>query len=197
MLKKPILLSLTLAVVMLTPVLMVYAEDLSPDTVDLLGLTEEGFDEVYERLLNDAEEDTSRPKWLIRTWGYSWKLEPPTVDSASQDIHYRMSMKLVATRVYVTKDGYKLYRLKGTIIHDGKSVEVYGVAILDKDGCFCMKLDADESLGFRLFGCGRIRPENGHVRLWMRGRFELCNSHYGFLQRGYAIRINVTSLAEI
>jgi hypothetical protein len=62
-------------------------------------------------------------------------------------------MKLVATRVYVTKDGYKLYRLKGTIIHDGKSVEVYGVAILDKDGCFCMKLDADESLGFRLFGC--------------------------------------------
>ena len=132
----------------------------------------------------------------FRTWSYLWKLESHSVDSASPDIYFRMS-KLVATRVYVTKDWYKLYRLKGTIIHYGKSIEVYGAAILDKHGCFCMKLDADESLGFRLFGCGRIREENDYVRLWMKGRFELRDLHYGFLQRGYAIRINVTSLTEI
>ena len=197
MLKKPILLSLTLAVIMLTPVLMVYAEDLSTESIDLLGLTEEGFDEAYEKLLNCAEEDLSRPKWLIRTWGYSWKLEPSISDSAAQEIHYRISMKLIATRVYVTKDGYKLYRLKGVIIHDGKTLNVYGIAILDNHGCFCLKLDADESLDFRLFGCGRIRPENGFIRLWMKGRFELSNIHFGFLQRGYAIRIRATNLTEI
>jgi hypothetical protein len=107
-----------------------------------------------------------------------------------------MSMRLLATRTYVTKCGNKLYRLKGSMTHDGKTIKVFGIAILDKHGRFCMKLDAEESLGFRLFGCGRIWPWYGIIRLSMKGRFELTNAHFGFIQRGYAKRINLTSLSE-
>jgi hypothetical protein len=174
----------------------VYADDSISDNVNLLGLTEEDFDNLYDDLLNEAEKDLSRPRWLVLTKGYSWKREPSTSDVAQPEVCYRMSMKIVATRVYITKDGYKLYSLEGTITNAGKTWKVYGVAILDKHGCFCMKLDGEEALGFRLFGCGRISAGHGVIRLQMKGRFELNGVHFGFIQRGYAKRLRVSSLSE-
>lgn len=55
----------------------------STDNVELLDLTEDEIEEVYGKLLSIVEEDLSRLRWLIRTWGYSWSLESPVSDSAS------------------------------------------------------------------------------------------------------------------
>jgi hypothetical protein len=193
---KATLLPLAIITIMLFSSITVHADTSILENVDLEGLSEEEFEKLYEELLIEAEEDLSKPQWLVRTWGHSWKLEPPTSEVAQPEEQYRMSMRLLATRIYVTKCGYKLYRLRGSMTHDGKTIKVFGIAILDKHGRFCMKLDADESLRFRLFGCGRIWPWDGIIRLSMKGRFKLNSVHFGFLQRGNAKRINLTSVSD-
>ena len=194
--KKATLLPLAIIAIMLFSSITVYADSSILESVSLEGLSEEEFEKLYEELLIEAEEDLSKPQWPVRTWGYSWKLEPPTSEVAQPEVHYRLSMRLLDTRIYVTKCGYKLYRLEGSITNDGKTIKVFGIAILDNHGRFCMKLDAEESLGFRLFGCGRIWSWYGIIRLSMKGRFELNNRHFGFIQRGYAKRINLTSVSD-
>jgi hypothetical protein len=195
--KKTILVYTAIITLLLTSSVSVYAQNSLTGNADLLGLTEEEFDDYYEELLNEAEEDLHRPKWLVRTWGRSWELEPSTSEAAEAEACYRLSMRLIATRVYVTKHGYKLYMLEGSLTHDGESIKVYGAAILDKHGCFCMKLDSEEPLGFRLFGCGRIRTVHGVIRIRMKGRIELEGIHYGFVQRGFAKRIRLETASEI
>lgn len=194
--KKTGLLSLTLLTMLIVSSVTVYAEGPSLENIDLLGLSEEEFDKLYVELLNEAEEDLARPKWLVRTLGYSWRIEPSVSDAIQPDECFRMSMRLIATRVYVTKCGYKLYRIEGTLTNDGKTIKVFGIAVLDRHGYFCMKLDSEEPIGFRLFGCGRIKADYGMILLRMKGRFELNGAHFGFIQKGYARRLLVASVNE-
>jgi hypothetical protein len=193
--KKIALLSLILTALILGSSIMAYSNTPTQNDINLAGLTREEFDELYQELLGEAEEDASRPRWLVVSWGRSWKVSPSTDEVQNT---YRISMRLLATRVYITDTGYKLYELKGAITHDGNTLRVYGVAILNKDGCFCMKLDPEEPLNFRLFACGRVKPGPGHgiLRLGMKGGLEMGDAYFRFVQKGYAIRIRIAAATE-
>jgi hypothetical protein len=174
--------------------LTVYADNLENTVLETL--TEDQFDEYYDKLLEEAEEDTAKPQWLVRTQGVSWELMPSISDVAPPEICHKISMKLIATRMYLTKCGHKFYSLRGSICHDGITIRVFGAAILDKYGNFCMKVDG-ENTPFRLFGCGRLSGGLDVIYIRMKGRYELKEIHYGFKQRGNAKKLLTGSITNI
>jgi hypothetical protein len=192
--RKIIFLYLISIILMSTSRLTVYADNLENTTLDTI--TEDQFDEYYDQLLEEAEEDFAKPQWRVRTRGVSWELIPSSSDVAPPETCYKMSMKLIATRMYKTKYGDKLYSLRGSVCHDGVIIRVFGAAILDKNGNFCMKVNG-ENIPFMLFGCGRLsgRPDVIYIR--MKGRYELKETHYGLKQRGYAKRLLIASFTNI
>jgi len=95
-------------------------------------------------------------------------------------------LKVISTRI-----------MRGVSCSINLNIKVHGAAILDKHGHFCTKLDSVEPLGFRLFGCGRIRTVQGVIRIRMKGRYELKGIHYGFIQHGFAKRIRLETAPEI
>jgi hypothetical protein len=191
--RKIIFLSLVSIILMSTFNLSIYADNQENSVLD--KITVDQFDDYYDQLLEEAEDDTAKPQWLVRTGGVSWELIPSTSDVAPPENCHKLSMKLVATRVYLTKFGDKLYSLSGSVCHDDVTIRVFGAAILDKCGNFCMKVDGD-NISFRLFGCGRLRIGSDVIFIRMKGRYELKEIHYGFNQRGYAKRLLTASVSN-
>lgn len=181
-----------LSLVALLMVSSVYLQPAGAETGDLPEPDENYIDELIEEI--QGEEETGKPLplcvWIVRTKGYAWKIEvEPTASDVAPSARVPMAMKLMATPVKITALG-KLFRIRGAVTLDGKTFKVHGVAVLKRNGFFCMKLDGEGHL--RLYAVGRVLGGHGLYYVRMKGRMGLDGRRFAFYQRGTARRLWVS-----
>lgn len=150
--------------------------------VDLSAMDESTINERIREAEKAAPiEDTDRPPlWYLNTYGYS-TIVSPTVDAAEK--RFRIHLQMVAQKVKVTEFGvvYEVYW--GRVVHHGERFAVSGVALLDGDGVFYLKLDGE--VAFKAIG--QIYGREYGVKISMKGYLVDDGVTYSHRMRGWAI----------